>query len=250
MTQTIIWTIAILTVLGALLAVVLYIVAEKFKVEEDPRIDEVEKVLPGANCGGCGQAGCRAFAQFCVESSPNLDKCFCPVGGNEGMQKVAAVLGVEVAAKEPQVAVVRCNGTCENRPRTNEYGGYQSCRVKAALYSGDTGCSFGCLGCGDCVAACQFGAITMDPATGLPVVDEEKCTACGACVKACPRSIISLLPVSQSVIVRCRNTDTARAARAVCMDACIGCGYCERKCPQHLKVRELLKKVEGVLSAL
>ena len=120
MTSTIIWTIAIVTVLGAVLAVVLYLVAEKFKVEEDPRIDEVEKVLPGANCGGCGQAGCRAFAQFCVESSPNLDKCFCPVGGNEGMQKVAAVLGVEVAVKEPQVAVVRCNGTCENRPRINE----------------------------------------------------------------------------------------------------------------------------------
>ena len=86
MTTTIIWTIAILTVLGALLAVVLYIVAEKFKVEEDPRIDEVEKVLPGANCGGCGQAGCRAFAQFCVESSPVLVKCFCAVGGNDGMQ--------------------------------------------------------------------------------------------------------------------------------------------------------------------
>ena len=152
MTQTIIWTIAILTVLGALLAIVLYVVAEKFKVEEDPRIDEVEKVLPGANCGGCGQAGCRAFAQFCVESSPDLDKCFCPVGGNDGMQKVAAVLGVEVAVKEPQVAVVRCNGTCENRPRTNEYGGYQSCRVKAALYSGDTGCS---SDVSDAATACQ-----------------------------------------------------------------------------------------------
>ena len=190
MTTTIIWTIAIVTILGAALAVVLYLVAEKFKVEEDPRIDEVEKVLPGANCGGCGQAGCRAFAQFCVESAPDLGGCFCPVGGNEGMQKVAAVLGVEVAAKEPMVAVVRCNGTCENRPRTNEYGGYQSCRVKAALYSGDTGCSFGCLGCGDCVNACQFGAISMDPVTGLPVVDEEKCTACGACVKACPKSVI------------------------------------------------------------
>ena len=115
MTQTIIWTIAILVLLGVVLAVVLYIVAEKFKVEEDPRIDDVEKELPGANCGGCGQAGCRAFAQFCVESE-DMDKCFCPVGGNDVMQKVAAVLGREVAAKEPMVAVVRCNGTCENRP--------------------------------------------------------------------------------------------------------------------------------------
>ena len=214
MTTTIWTTIAILTVLGVVLAVVLYFVAEKFKVEEDPRIDEVEKVLPGANCGGCGQAGCRAFAQFCVESSPNLDKCFCPVGGNDGMQKVAAVLGVEVAAKEPMVAVVRCNGSCENRPRTNEYGGYQSCRVKAALYRGDTGCSFGCLGCGDCVAACQFGAIEMDPETGLPVVDEEKCTACGACVKACPKNVIELRNKGQKHLSRFGDDSTQNWAKA------------------------------------
>ena len=233
MTQTIIWTIAILTILGAALAIVLYIVAEKFKVEEDPRIDDVEKELPGANCGGCGQAGCRAFAQFCVESE-DLDKCFCPVGGNDVMQKVAAVLGREVAAKEPMVAVVRCNGNCENRPKTNEYGGYQSCRVKAALYSGDTGCSFGCLGCGDCVSACQFGAIEMDPATGLPVVDEEKCTACGACVKACPKAVIELRNKGRRnmrVFVSCINKDKGAAARKACKAACIGCGKCAKVCP-------------------
>ena len=231
MTQTIIWTIAILTLLGVVLAVVLYLVAKKFKVEEDPRIDEVEKVLPGANCGGCGHAGCRAFAQSCVEA-PNLDNNFCPVGGNDVMQKVASVLGLEVAAKEPMVAVVRCNGTCEMRPRTNEYGGYNSCRVKAALYSGDTGCAFGCLGCGDCVAACQFGAISMDPATGLPVVDEEKCTACGACVKACPKSIIELRNKGRRnmrVFVSCE--DKGAVARKACSAACIGCGKCAKVCP-------------------
>lgn len=233
MTQTIIWTIAILTLLGVVLAVVLYLVAKKFKVEEDPRIDEVEKVLPGANCGGCGHAGCRAFAQSCVEA-PNLENNFCPVGGNDVMQKVASVLGLEVAAKEPMVAVVRCNGTCEMRPRTNEYGGYNSCRVKAALYSGDTGCAFGCLGCGDCVAACQFGAISMDPATGLPVVDEEKCTACGACVKACPKSIIELRNKGRRnmrVFVSCVNKDKGAVARKACSAACIGCGKCAKVCP-------------------
>ena len=233
MTQTIIWTIAILTLLGVVLAVVLYLVAKKFKVEEDPRIDEVEKVLPGANCGGCGHAGCRAFAQSCVEA-PNLDNNFCPVGGNDVMQKVASVLGLEVAAKEPMVAVVRCNGTCEMRPRTNEYGGYNSCCVKAALYSGDTGCAFGCLGCGDCVAACQFGAISMDPATGLPVVDEEKCTACGACVKACPKSIIELRNKGRRnmrVFVSCVNKDKGAVARKACSAACIGCGKCAKVCP-------------------
>ena len=117
MTQTFIWTVAILTVLGLLLALILFWVARKFKVEEDPRIDEVEKVMPGANCGGCGFAGCRAFADAAVKA-PNLDNQYCPVGGDEVMQKVASILGFTVAAKAPQVAVVRCNGTCEARPRT------------------------------------------------------------------------------------------------------------------------------------
>ncbi len=232
MTTTIIWTIVILSVLGLLLAVVLYLVAKKFYVEEDPRIGEVEKVLPGANCGGCGNAGCHAFAQSCVEA-PNLDNNFCPVGGNETMKKVAAVLGVEVKEKAPMVAVVRCNGTCENRPRTNEFGGYQSCRVKATLYSGDTGCSFGCLGCGDCVAACKFGAITMNPETGLPEVDQDKCTGCGACAKACPKGVIELRnkgPRGMRVFVSCINKDKGAVARKACKAACIGCGKCAKVC--------------------
>ena len=233
MTTTIIWTVVAVTLLGLLLAVVLYLVAKKFKVEEDPRVDEVEKVMPGANCGGCGFAGCRAFAQACVEA-PNLDNNFCPVGGNEVMKKVAAVLGMEVAEKAPMVAVVRCNGTCENRPKTNEYDGYKSCKVKAALYSGDTGCFYGCLGCGDCVAACQFGAISMDPVTGLPVVDEEKCTGCGACAKACPKKIIELRnkgPKNRRVFVSCVNMEKGATARKACKSACIGCGKCEKACP-------------------
>lgn len=150
------------------------------------------------------------------------------------MKKVAAVLGMEVTEKAPMVAVVRCNGTCENRPKTNEYGGYQSCKVKAALYSGDTGCPFGCLGCGDCVAACQFGALSMDPVTGLPVVDEEKCTGCGACVKACPKNIIELRnkgPKGRRVFVSCVNKDKGAVARKACKAACIGCGKCEKECP-------------------
>ena len=106
--NTIIWTIVTLTVLGLVLALILYFVAQKFKVEEDPRIDQVEKVMPGANCGGCGFAGCRAFADAAVKAS-NLSTCFCPVGGNEVMNKVAAILGKEAAVKAPQVAVVRCN---------------------------------------------------------------------------------------------------------------------------------------------
>ena len=240
MTNTVIWTIAIITVLGVLLALVLFLVAKKFKVEEDPRIDEVEKVMPGANCGGCGFAGCRAFADSAVKA-PNLDNHYCPVGGNDVMKQVAAILGYEVREKAPEVAVVRCNGTCENRPRTNTYDGVQSCKVKAALYAGDTACAFGCLGCGDCAAACQFGALSMDPETGLPVVDEEKCTACGACVKACPKAIIELRPKGprgMKVYVSCVNKDKGPVAKKACAAACIGCGICAKTCTHDAIVVE------------
>ena len=232
MTSTIIWTIAIVTVLGVLLALVLYLVAKKFKVEEDPRIDDVEKTMPGANCGGCSFAGCRAFAEAAVKAD-DLEGIFCPVGGNDVMAKVAAILGHEVKAMAPRVAVVRCNGTCEARPRVNEYDGFTSCAVKASLYAGDTACTYGCLGCGDCVAACTFGALSMDPATGLPVVDESKCTACGSCVKACPKRIIELRPKGprgMREFVSCQNRDKGPAAKKACANACIGCGLCAKTC--------------------
>ena len=238
--KVLILTIAIITVLGLVLSVVLFLVAKKFKVEEDPRIDEVEKVMPGANCGGCGFAGCRAFAESAVKAT-DLDSHFCPVGGNDVMSKVAAILGIEVKAKAPMVAVVRCNGTCANRPKVNEFDGLATCRVKATLYSGDTACAFGCLGCGDCVAACQFGAIQMNPETGLPEVDEAKCTACGACVKACPKAIIELRnkgPRSMREYVSCVNRDKGPAAKKACSAACIGCGICVKTCTHEAIVLE------------
>lgn len=240
MTSIIVWTIVILTVLGLLLALILFFVAKKFKVDEDPRIDEVEAVMPGANCGGCGYAGCRAFADSAVKAS-NLDHHFCPVGGNAVMARVAAILGYEVKEKAPMVAVVRCNGSCQNRPKTNVYDGARSCKVMAALYSGDTACSYGCLGCGDCVNACKFGALSMDPQTGLPVVDESKCTACGACVKACPKSIIELRnkgPRGMREFVSCVNKDKGPIAKKACLAACIGCGICVKTCTHDAIVVE------------
>ena len=135
MNQIVIWTIVILAGLGLLLAVVLYLVALKFKVEEDPRIEQIEKTLPGANCGGCGYAGCHAFADSAVKAS-DLSAHFCPVGGNEVMKKVSEILGYAMVEKAPQVAVVRCNGSCAVRPVVNIYDGEKSCRVKAAC-SGD-----------------------------------------------------------------------------------------------------------------
>jgi Na+-translocating ferredoxin:NAD+ oxidoreductase subunit B len=233
MIYTILFTVVSLTLLGLVLAWILYLVARKFKVKEDPRIDDVEAVLPGANCGGCGYAGCRAFAEACVKAD-DLDNLFCPVGGNDVMKSVASTLGVEIAEKAPQVAVVRCNGNCDARVKINHYDGYSSCAVMATLYAGDTACSYGCLGQGDCVEACNFDAIWMDPRTGLPEVDEDKCTACGACVKACPKSIIELRnkgPKNRRIFVSCVNQDKGGVARKACAVACIGCYKCQKVCP-------------------
>lgn len=232
MSTIIIYTILTLGVIGVLSAVVLYFVAQKFKVFEDPRIDLVEAALPGANCGGCGYAGCRAFADTCV-SKGELSDLFCPVGGNETMGSIASILGIEAVKQDPKVAVVRCNGTCEFRPKTNQYDGSVSCAIAASLYAGDTGCQFGCLGCGDCVTVCDFDAIHMNPVTGLPEVDDEKCVACGACVKACPRTLIELrkkAPKNRKIYVACRNKDKGAVARKSCSVACIGCSKCEKEC--------------------
>lgn len=218
--------------IGCLSAVILYVVAQKFKVDEDPRIDQVEAALPGANCGGCGKAGCRNFAESCVKAD-SLDGLLCPVGGAAVMSQIGTILGMEVSATDPKVAVVRCNGSCANRPRTTQYDGVKSCRIMANLYAGETGCRFGCLGCGDCVAACQFGAIKMNPETGLPEVDDDKCTACGACAKACPKGIIELRkkgPKSRRLFVACMNKDKGGVARKACSAACIGCGKCTKVC--------------------
>ena len=232
MFKTILLTVACLVVLGLLFAVVLHFVARKFAVKEDPRIDEVESIMPGANCGGCGFAGCRAFAENVVKA-PDMKGFFCPVGGDATMKKVAGALGREAEASTPKVAVVRCNGGCDNRPRTSIYDGSSSCRVSAALYGGDTDCRYGCLGLGDCVSACKFDAIHIDPQRQIACVDEEKCTACGACAKACPKGVIELRDKgfrNRRVYVSCINRDKGALTRKACSVGCIGCGKCVREC--------------------
>jgi Na+-translocating ferredoxin:NAD+ oxidoreductase subunit B len=232
MSPVIIATIISLSALGVLSAVILFFIAQKFKVIEDPRIDDVESVLPGANCGGCGFPGCRGFAEACVKAS-ELGDLFCPVGGNNCMADVAKALGKEAVAKEPQIAVVRCSGSFEHRPKTTIYDGASSCTICSALYSGDTGCANGCLGLGDCVTVCKFDAIYIDVKTGLPVVDEEKCTACGACVKACPKSIIEIRnkgKKSRRIFVSCINVDKGGIAKKNCAVACTGCTKCQKVC--------------------
>ena len=225
-------TVIVLAAIGAIGALVLFLAAKKFEVKEDPRIGLVAEVLPQANCGGCGFPGCSGFANACVKAE-SLEGLLCPVGGAAVMGQIADILGMAAAAQDPKIDVVRCNGNCDARPRTNLYDGASSCAVAASLYSGDTGCSFGCLGLGDCVDACGFDAIRINPTTLLPEVVEDACTACGACVKACPKSIIELRkkgPKSRRIFVSCVNKDKGGVAKKACSNACIGCSLCLKQC--------------------
>ena len=233
MSQIIIFTIVTLVAIGATAAIILYFVAQKFKVYEDPRIDEVEQTLPAANCGACGFPGCRNFAETLVKTESWGD-LFCPVGGNETMANAAAILGKEAIEQAPRVAVIRCNGTPEFRTRYNEYDGAPTCAIAHSLSTGEGGCPHGCLGEGDCTVVCDFDAIHMDPVTKLPVVVDDKCTACGACVDACPRDIIELrkkYKKDRKIFVSCINEEKGGVAKKNCSVACIGCTKCFKVCP-------------------
>lgn len=235
MTYSIIYSVLLLASLGVTAAMVLYVVSKKFYVYENPLIAEVEDLLPAANCAGCGSPGCKAFAEKLVDTD-DISDLFCPVGGNDVMQLVSEALGKEVAEKDPTVAVVRCQGACDVRPKTSEFQGPKSCAISALIYSGETDCQYGCLGDGDCVAVCKFDAMYMDETTGLPVVITDKCTSCGMCAEACPRDIIEMRPKHKrdlKIFVGCLNEDKGGIARKACSVACIGCSKCFDICPKE-----------------
>ncbi len=234
MTDAILYTVGSLSGLGLISAFVLFVVASKFKVYENPKIGQVEEMLPNSNCGGCGLPGCRPFAEALVERE-DISDLFCPVGGNDVMKRISGFLGRDVAEKDPLVAVLKCNGSCDARPRVNAYDGAKSCKISALTFAGDTGCDFGCDGHGDCVAVCDFDALYMDPVTNLPVVVTDNCTACNACVLECPKHLFELRPKKKKdlkIYVACMNQDKAGIAKAACSVACIACNKCVKVCPK------------------
>lgn len=222
----------VLASLGLIFGIVIFVVGQKFKVIEDPLIDQIAELMPGANCGGCGYAGCRAFAEA-VAKTKSLEGLSCPPGGNDLIKQIAPLIGVEAVEKDPEIAVVRCNGTFENAKAKLMYDGPATCVFVHNLFSGESGCPNSCLGQGDCVVSCAFDAIYIDKNTGLPVVSEVDCVACGACVKACPRSVIEIRPKgkkSRRIFVSCVNTEKGAVSRKNCTVACIGCGKCVKVC--------------------
>ncbi len=200
--------------------------SKKFYVYEDPRIDRVEALLPGANCGGCGFAGCRAYAENIVQNM-NLDTV-CPVADKDQMEKIAQLLGLEVGASVKKVATLRCNGTHDHSPLQMEYFGIEDCWAAHLVADSTKNCAFACLGFGSCVTVCSFDAMRIE--NGIVVIDEEKCAGDGLCIKACPKDLLYLRPYDKKTAVACRNTDRGADARKVCSVACIGCMKCVKVC--------------------
>lgn len=213
---------------GLAIGVFLALAAKKFRVETDPRVAEILSVLPGANCGGCGFPGCAGLAGAIAEGKAPVTGCV--AGGQAVAEKVAKIMGVSASSAAPNVAVVACQGDCDNAVSVSEYNGVRDCRALNAV-GGTKGCSYSCLGLGTCVEACKFDAITMGD-KGIPVVDRDKCTGCGACVAACPRGIIRLAPKDKNVHVLCRSYDKGPAVRKYCKVGCIACQLCVRTCEQ------------------
>jgi len=225
--------------LGFLFSVGLVFAYKKLKVEENPKIIEVHESLPQANCGGCGFASCRAFAEALV--SGKAEATGCPVGGPDTANRIAAILGIDAGEVIKKVARLHCRGTLDAAQSRGVYQGIPTCHA-AHLVGGTKHCSFGCIGYGDCVEACLFDALYMGE-DGLPVVREENCTACGKCVDACPRNLFELHPLSQEILVFCRSEDRGPLARKACKNACIACGICARACPEAIEIVDNLARI-------
>lgn len=217
----------IMGVLGAVFGIVLSIADKKFAVEVDPRVSAVRAVLGGANCGACGFAGCDAFAEAVVRGEARTDGC--PASGAAGAAAIAQIMGQDAGdAKEDQIARVFCQGTCEAAKARYAYEGIESCAMAATLAGGPKQCASACIGLGDCMKACAFGAIQLED--GIAKILGDHCVACGQCVKACPRGVIHLAPANDVVFVACQNHDSPKEARSACTNACIGCGRCVKAC--------------------
>ena len=223
--------ISLLAMGGLAIGFALFLLAayKRFAVEEDPRVTEITESLPGANCGACGFAGCRQYAEAVVkgEAEANL----CAPGGSAVVADISKIMGVEEVKIEPTIARVLCRGGEEEAARRSHYLGIETCRAAHYALGGDKTCIYGCLGFGDCTGVCPFDAIHMGP-NRLPIVDEETCTACGKCVQECPRGIIEIAPRDQKTFVFCKNLDRGPAAKKACTVACIGCSLCVKNGPE------------------
>ena len=225
--------------LGLIFGIGLAIASKVFAVKTDPRVEAIMEVLPNANCGGCGFAGCSAYASAVAEGKAEFDHC--APGGKEVAQKIAAIMGKELGDFEKSIAYLRCQG---HSSQAVEYTGPMTCAQANITAQGPFDCKFSCLKLGDCVAACQFGAISIKPGE-IPVIDPEICGGCGSCARACPKKIIDVGPVSRTIKVACASQDKPVVKRKFCQTACIGCQKCVKNCPaEAISMDGLVAKID------
>lgn len=235
--KTVILTIIVALVIGFLLGLLLGLFKRIFAVHVDPKVSQVRAVLSGANCGGCGYAGCDAFAEAVVAGQAATNACV--AGGAECAANVAKVMGVDSQASLPKVAFLACNGSKDCAKDKAEYQGVKTCAAAQLTMNGTKACAFGCVGFGDCQAACPFEAITMG-ADGLPHVNRAKCVGCGKCVKACPKNLFVLMEAdTKGPVAKCScKSDNKAQIKKDCSAGCFKCGMCVRKCPEQAIVLE------------
>lgn len=226
MINELVWPVVTLGGLAIFFGIVLAYASKKFAVEIDPKVEQIRFLLPGANCGACGYAGCDALAESIANGSAVINAC--PVGGAKLSQSIAEIMGVTAIDSERMIARVICNGNKDNAKEKYIYQGIEDCKAAEMLAGGSKGCKYGCMGLGTCEKVCPFDAIHV--INGVAVVDEEKCTACKKCIEACPKNIITLVPTSKKVRVLCKNTDKGKAVMSVCKVGCIGCQRCVKAC--------------------
>jgi Na+-translocating ferredoxin:NAD+ oxidoreductase RNF subunit RnfB len=225
--QSILYPVLSISGMGILFGIALGFAGRLFYVAEDPKIGEVREALPGANCGGCGFAGCDAFAAAVAAGDAPVGGC--PVGGAAVAEKVADIMGKKVAYGARKAAFIKCAGNRDKAVFRYDYFGLEDCKAVSQLAgSGAKACGHGCLGNGSCIKACPYNAIYM--VNGIAEVNSGECKACGLCVGACPRALIEILPVDKTVRVACNATDSGKVVRANCAVGCIGCKMCEKAC--------------------
>lgn len=221
-------------VLGGVLGFLLALFDKKMKVAEDPRIGEIAELLPGANCGGCGFAGCSGLAAAIVEGKASVNKC--AAVSDENIAKIAAIMGVEAVGAEKMRALVLCSGAKSCSAQKYDYTGINDCVAAAKLHGGSRLCPNGCIGLGTCVRSCKFNAISV--VDGVAVVDPAKCRGCGACAVSCPKHLIKLIPAKAKYWVACNSPDKGVVVRTYCDVGCIACGLCARTCPNDAIIKQ------------
>jgi len=228
MSETV-WILTLIPLIALSFGIILTLAAKFFAVKKDERIEKIESVLPGINCGACGYPGCSGYAEAVVNDGAELT--LCSPGGGETSEIIASYMGQSVdASKEKMVAFVACKGNRESAKYKFDYKGVDDCRAMHLLFNGDKVCTYGCLGGGSCITVCPVDAIQKD-GLGIVKIDPDKCIGCEKCVAVCPTSVIKMIPASADYVVACNSTDKGGITKKQCTVGCIGCKICNKKSP-------------------